>query len=283
LALGLTGLEAEIYVHLLRHSPDTGYGVAKALRKAAPNIYKALETLEAKGAILVEHGDTKTVRAVPAREFLAALERRFQSYHREAAQSLARLPEAEPDARVYQITTREQLFEQCRQLLASAQHVALVDAFPIPFDALRDGIAATAARGIDVFVKVYRPGDRIDGAELVLEPEHERIRERWPEHWIDCVTDASSYTVGLLSSDGERVLQAVRSTSPYLAYLHHSRLAHELAYTALKEGVSNGADRDTLYAIFERTNRFFTPDAPGFASLRRRLESIDAVPRGRQE
>lgn len=276
-ALGLTALEAEVYVHLLRHSPDTGYGVAKALRKAAPNIYKTIETLEAKGAILVERGETQTVRAVPAAEFLAGLERRFERHRREAADTLAQIPSPAPDARVYQIASRDQVFEQCRSLLTSAERVALVDAFPLPLEVLRDDLAATAARGVDVVVKVYAPA-AVDGVELVLEPEHERIRGRWPEQWIDCVTDASRYVVGLLSPDGERVRQAVRSESPYLAYLHHTRLACELGYTALKDALSGDdiPDGESLRRIYRRTTRYFTPDAPGFASLRRRLESTDS-------
>jgi hypothetical protein len=87
----------------------------------------------------------------------------------------------------------------------------------------------------------------VPGVEVVLEPEHERIRSRWPEQWLDCVTDASDYVLGRLTPDGEQVLQAVRTGSPYLTYLHH-------------------------------TTGYFAPDAPGFSELRRRLESLRGVP-----
>jgi sugar-specific transcriptional regulator TrmB len=271
-ALGLTPLEADIYVHLLSHSPDTGYGVAKALRKTAPNVYKAIETLEGKGALLVDQGDTRTVRAVPAETFLAGLEHRFARLRRDAANSLSRIPEAGPDARVYQIITREQLVEQCRSLLRSARRVVLVDAFPVPLDVLRDDLAATASRGVDVFAKIYAPDD-VRGVEAVLEPESELTRGRWPEQWIDCVADASDFILGLLNPDGTKVLQAVRSASPYLAYLHHSRLACELGYTALKATLIRGESSDVLKDVYDRTTRYFALDAPGFAALRRRLET----------
>ena len=275
--LGLTALEAEVYVYLLGHSPESGYGVAKALHKAAPNIYKAIETLEGKSALIADRGDTQTVRAVPAKEFLAVLERRFQRRHREAAESLSRIPEAGPDARIYQVSSREQLIEHCHQLLESAECVVLMDAFPLPLDMLRDDMAAAASRGVDVFVKVYAP-DTISGVELILDPDYERTRSRWPEQWIDCVADGSRYLVGLLSPDGERVLQAVRSASPYLAYLHHARLACELGYAALKTGVSEGADGETLHGIYQRTTRYFAINAPGFVALRQRLDSMSDLP-----
>jgi sugar-specific transcriptional regulator TrmB len=247
------------------------------LRKAAPNIYKAIETLEGKGALIADRGDTQTVRAVPAKEFLAVLERQFQHRRREAAESLSRVPEAGPDARIYQVTSREQLIEHCHQLLASAERIVLMDAFPLPLDMLRDDMAAAASRGVDVFAKVYAP-DTISGVELILDPDYERTRRRWPEQWIDCVADGARYLEGLLSPDGERVLQAVRSASPYLADLHHSRLACELGYTALETGVSEGADGETLRGIHQRTTRYCSLDTPGYVTLRQRLDSMSDLP-----
>ena len=53
-SFGFTALESEIYVFLLSHSPATGYRVAQGINKPAANTYKALQTLQSKGAILVE-------------------------------------------------------------------------------------------------------------------------------------------------------------------------------------------------------------------------------------
>ena len=75
--LGLTGLEAEAYAWLLTASPATGYGVAKGLGKPTANTYKALESLREKGAVVTDDDETRSYRAVPPPELLAALERRF--------------------------------------------------------------------------------------------------------------------------------------------------------------------------------------------------------------
>ena len=62
---GFTALESEIYVFLLGESPATGYRVAQGINKPAANTYKAIQTLQSKGAILVEEGSSRFCRAVP--------------------------------------------------------------------------------------------------------------------------------------------------------------------------------------------------------------------------
>jgi hypothetical protein len=42
---GFTGLEAQVYVFLLRHAPATGYRISHAIGKPTANTYKALAEL----------------------------------------------------------------------------------------------------------------------------------------------------------------------------------------------------------------------------------------------
>ena len=49
--LGLTTLEAQIYVFLLQHSPATGYKIAKAIGRSFPSTYKALASLDSAGSV----------------------------------------------------------------------------------------------------------------------------------------------------------------------------------------------------------------------------------------
>ncbi len=73
-ALGLTETEALVYGYLIQNSPATGYRVSHAIGKQPANTYKAIASLQAKGAVMAEEGGTKMCRAVPAEEFLARLE-----------------------------------------------------------------------------------------------------------------------------------------------------------------------------------------------------------------
>ena len=92
LELGFTEIEARVYGFLVEDSPATGYRISHAIGKQPPNTYKAIASLEAKGAILVEKGETKQCRAVPPEELLENLERRFRSQRALAGERLATQP-----------------------------------------------------------------------------------------------------------------------------------------------------------------------------------------------
>ena len=64
--LGFTGLEAEVYIHLAQGEASTGYAIARALNKPTANTYKAIAALEAKGAVIVDDGDTRACWAASA-------------------------------------------------------------------------------------------------------------------------------------------------------------------------------------------------------------------------
>ena len=74
LDLGFTKTEARVFCELTRLGPSTGYRLAKAVGKATANTYAALETLAQKGAVLIDEGESRAWRAVPAAELIAALE-----------------------------------------------------------------------------------------------------------------------------------------------------------------------------------------------------------------
>jgi sugar-specific transcriptional regulator TrmB len=267
--LGLTRLEACIYTFLLRESPATGYRVAKALGKPAANVYKAMETLEGKGAIEVDRGHTKVCRPVPVAELIHLLESRFKRQRDQAFASLRRLPGPSRDTRVYQLRDRDHVFGKVRQLLENAQHDILLDVFPI-LSEIRSDIEQAVARGLSVAMKIYTP-DRLPGAEVVLEPEHERIRKRWPAQWIVMVVDGSETLIALLTQDGSRVIQAVWSGSPFLSWIHHSGLGSEIAYTALRQELEKGADREAIIRTITKLRPYFASEAPGYHRLLHQL------------
>src|SRR5438105_11642808 len=116
-ALGFTALEAEVYIYLLGASPATGYRVAQAIGKPIANTYKAIEALESKGAVIVEHSANRLCRAIPAEELLGQLERRFRDRRSKAARALSELPGSADDDRVYQLRSRDQVYERARSML----------------------------------------------------------------------------------------------------------------------------------------------------------------------
>lgn len=257
--LGFTGLEAQVYVYLLRHAPATGYRISHAIGKPTANTYKALTSLAGQGAVLVDDGGSGAVRAVPPDELLAILERRGRAQRAAALAALAENVPAGDDDRVYALKDSRQVVERARAMLAGAGQIVLGDLFPAPFELLRDDLAACAARGVRVVVRAYAPVEA--GGALVIAGTGKGAPGHWPGQQLSLVVDGAEHLLALLSADLEAVHQAVWSRSAFLSCLHHNHLAMELLFTARAVG-----GREPASALAGIT--VLAADPPGLRRLR---------------
>jgi sugar-specific transcriptional regulator TrmB len=269
-SLGFTALEAEIYTFLLQEAPVTGYRVAQALRKPAPNIYKAIESLEAKGAVMVDEGASRLCRPVPAAELLSHLERRFRRVRDRAARSLADLSGDTADDRVYRLRSSGQVLERARNMLGRSREVALVDCFPLPLASLRADLEAAGGRGVDVAVKAYEP-IALEHAHVVLDSRGGAALERWPGQWINVVVDGSEHLVAFLTRDGQGVHQAIWSGSVWLSWVYHGAVAAEIILDAVENRVAAGGTLDDVRGLLGTLARLHAYEARGYRTLRRRF------------
>ncbi len=275
--LGFTALEAEIYSWLLEQAPVTGYRIAKALRKPAPNIYKALESLEAKGAVLVDEEVRRLYRAVPPSEVLGHLERSFQKQKALAARALSEVDRPEGDDRVYRLSSAEAVFERARAMLARAEQVALLDVFPAALETLRPALEEAAARGVETAALAYAPA-AVPGVRVVETVHGEAVRDRWPGQWLCLVVDGAEHLIALLSGDGTEVRQAVWTGSLYLSWVYHSAHAAEIILAAVERAAADASDADAIRRALDDHLHLKTLHAPGYRDLRRRV--IDPTPPG---
>jgi len=264
--LGFNGLEAEIYVFLQRESPATGYRAAQAIGKPAANVYKAVDTLLAKGAVELEDGKTRQLRPVPYRELLQRLERRYRDHLTAAATSLSELPGPQEDVRIYQLQTRDQVLSRCRAMLEAAERIAVLDVFPEPYAALRPDLQAAIDRGLEVVIRLYSPDD-IAGAQVVLSPDHEEILERLPAQWLNIVVDGSEFLMAVLRSGSGELVQAVWTASPLLSYVRHSSLMSEVGFAAVRRDLEMGASLPEIEKTVEAHRFVSTTKVSGYTRL----------------
>ena len=252
LPLGFTDLEAAAYVFLLQSGPATGYRVSQGIAKPIANTYKALATLQGKGAARLEEAGSR-FRAVPPRELLDRIQHDFGGRRKRAADALASLarPETRDDELVYRLATPAQVYERCSAILRKAKRLVLVDAFPLPLAELRDEIAACAKRGVCVAVQAYEPAE-IARAEVALNFQAEAVRRRWKAQWVNLVADSAEYVVALLSADAGAVRHATWSTNAFLAHTFLSGLAAEIFASELHAAVARNAGRAELQRIAAR-------------------------------
>jgi sugar-specific transcriptional regulator TrmB len=269
-SLGFTELEAEVYVSLLQHSPATGYGVAQNIGRPVANTYKAIESLQHKGAILVDEGSSRQCRAVPAEELLSQLERSFQRNRQAAAKSLSSLRAAPEDDRVYQLHSVEQVFERCRRMLNTCEQTAIVDVFPKPLEELRDAIEGAAKRGVRVAVKAYEPAD-VPQVDVVVHPQGRMSLQRWSGQWLNLVTDGREYLLAFLTKDARGLHQAVWSGSAYLSWVYHCAVGAELTLAALQRDLEDGATLAELRQVIADYQYLLHQDIPGVRALLERF------------
>lgn len=234
LDLGFTETEARLFCELTRLGPSTGYRLSKAIGKASANTYQALETLSQKGAVLVDDGESRTWRAVPAPELIAALEARFEQRSRSALSALAELKAPDAEARLYALKTPDQVLARARAMIAGATDVLLFDLFPQPFAALEPDLARAHAQGVRVLGQVYEPVATI--VPTISQPTAPAQLAAWPGLQVTVIADGREYLTALLSRDGQRCRHGVWSDSIYLACVHHSGLAAELLLGARARG-----------------------------------------------
>lgn len=282
-ALGFTALEAEVYAALVKESPVTAYKIAQTLGKAGANVYKAVESLANKGAVIVDDGESRMLRAVPPKELLARLENEFATTRRKAERALERLDGTRDDDRVYQLKTREQVMERARAMLDRARDIAIVDVFPEPLEEIRDAIVRAAARGVRTLVQVYAPlssasdaRGSLGKAEVQLSPQATLQLAAWRGQWLNVVVDGSEHMLALLRSKRGDVVQAIWSGSAYLSVIYLSGVLAEFHVaeiaTAVEKGASNRALRK-LIANWSSSPGASTKTTPGVALLRERLNS----------
>ena len=142
---GFTALESEVYAFLLKENPATGYRIAQAIGKPAANTYKAIASLERKGAVSVPDGESRQCVPVAPQTLLDRLGRRQEADRRSALDALKRAAVASaPTPRLTAIHGTESALGLARMMLGGARGHVLLHAHPSLLEALRPEIEAAA-------------------------------------------------------------------------------------------------------------------------------------------
>ena len=267
--LGFNDLEAEVYMFLLPSEPITAYRIGRAIGRPTANVYKAVESLARRGAVVIEEGEQRTCRAVPVADLTKQLERAFRESLDRAKGALTNLQAAPLDERVYKVESVPRLFERRTEMLRRARRVAIVDAFPGALERIRPAILEAARRDVDVFVEAYAPID-LPGVRLAVFPDGARSVETWGSEQLNVVVDGAEHIVALLSSDLTEIRQAVWSNSLYLSCLQHAGRLCEHTVVAMIAALADGKPDDAL-RLLEEHRFFLRGDVPGQRMLVERL------------
>jgi len=268
-ALGFTETEALVYGYLVENSPATGYRISHAIGKQPANTYKALRSLEDKGAIVIEAGKSNLCQAVPPDDVLNNLERRFHRHRLEAKRELQALPSPSMYAGIFHLKSVEQVMERAKAMVGEAKAIVLCDLSPGPCRQMAGVLREAAASGVLVACHVYAE-EEIEGVHTLQVTSHDLASVDWPGQQISVVVDSREHLLGLLAMDMETVHEAVWSSSNFLSCIQHNNLAAELIAIGPVSRYSGPSD-DVAKLLSRVSLMQFRP--PGLETLIRRYGS----------
>jgi sugar-specific transcriptional regulator TrmB len=270
--LGLNALESDVYTLLLAESePITAYRIGKQLGKPTANVYKAIDALTRKGAVIVDESEPKLCRPVHADEFLGHLEKSFSASIRDARSGLEQLGEPPPDERVYHLRSVPLVFERARAMLQRAQRVVVLEAFPGVAAELRGAIQETIDRGVEVYLQLYGPL-AIEGGHVVSTHEGDASRRHWRSEQLNLAVDGRELLLALLEHQLDDIYQALWTNSLYLSCLFHAGLMREHFFSQVGELAHSQPEDSPLNRLIAAHPVFHTMEVPGQVELFARLD-----------
>lgn len=237
--MGFSEAEAKTYIAILRSGPQSAYAAARLVGQAPSNMYRVIEGLIRKGALVSDGGSSAVVRAVPIEDVLAKMRAAFEHRTHTIERELGDVETNAPDPGTYRLEHADQVLTRARNMISAASSVALIDAFPLALEAVSGQVEAAGKRGVQVLVKCY-DDRRLRAARVVRAPGAAFARDEWPGEWLNVVTDGREALIAYLDPTLSEVHQAVWTRSKYLAWALHGALAAEMS---LAEIASQGAAR----------------------------------------
>ncbi len=278
--LGFSEGEATAYVFLVRHSPATGYRVARSIGRSFSNAYQILESLEKRGAVLVEAGDRRLYRALPFEELLDQMERAFKARRRQAAEALKDVPVRSTDLGIYELKTVAAVYEQCLRMLKECEERALAELYPEPLELLREAVEETAARGVVVAARIHRPAE-LNGVRVILSPYGSENLRVWRAQWLTLYVDGRQYLQANLMTGGGGVHHAVWSENPYLARALYSYVNSDLHHYAFRPHIKAATSLDELRREYDQLQQVFPVGGDlGYQDLLRDIDATSAEGEG---
>jgi sugar-specific transcriptional regulator TrmB len=248
-AMGLTRLEALAYSYLVANPATTGYKVSKGIGKPTANVYRALESLERKGAVTNDRASPPLFRAVAPDELFDRLEREFLDRREIAARALKSLAvetDADQDG-VFALKTVEQVMGRARVMLTAARRVAVLDASSQMLAEFADAMDDARARGARVITLVRGAADGGEQDDVIIDtanpaPEASALR---------LVLDAREALIASIARPANSVRDAMWTRSALFARTLHEAIANEAFFIRVEQGLRDGLSVDELEGTYE--------------------------------
>ena len=264
--LGLNFLESEVYLELLANEPMTAYRVAKQINKPTANVYKAIDSLSKKGAVLIEDNKNRKCRAVPPAEFINHIEKLMLSKTSNLKEQLNDIGKVYYDERTYAIESVPLVFERFESMMSKCKKIAIIDIFPEPLNRVKHIIEKATERGIEVRIQVYKP-TKINGANIAYTEVASEALNYWQSQQLNLIIDGEEHLLALMNNSLSKVLQAKWSNNLYVSCMLMAGLIREQVVMNLMQKMDEHDFADQARKILQNQKFFFNSKIPGVELL----------------
>ena len=257
--LGLNELEANIYIWLLENKRSTGYKIAGQIGKPVANTYKALKSLQNKGAVISDDSSgTIYFDTIPIEEFLNKIENEFKAKREQIVDQVNKLEVQQEPAGIFEIKSKELVFEKVNSMTKSAQDTILIDGFPAPMQSIKQYLTEDRANEITIYVKNYS-GENIEHVHQIKASIPELVYSELNGQWLIVLRDTVESLVAFFSKDGAELIHCIWTKDPFLSFILFNGSAYEFNFTEVCEQVYNDDSNkiENMKSIIERYKNMY--------------------------
>ncbi len=231
--MGLSELEAVAYIWLLENKRNTGYKIAVEIGKPVANTYKALKSLEGKGAVISDNTTSKTIfEAIPAKEFLNKIESEYQRQRERILSEVNKLEVNESSTGIYELQSLELTYEKAISMIRSAEHQLVIDSFPVPLEVLEPHLRKKSEEDVMITLKNYCD-KRFENIRQVSAINAELVLKELIGHWLIMVKDASESLIAFIDRNGKDLIHSIWVKDPYISLIIYNGALNEFNLTEI--------------------------------------------------
>ena len=215
--MGLSDLEAKVYIWLLENKRSTGYKIAVQIGKPVANTYKALRSLEKKGAVVCDNSSNKTYfDTIPVEEFLNKIEKQFIKQRKKIIDEVKKLDVQQEPIGIYELRSAELVYEKAIGMIKTAESSLVIDCFPAPLQVIKKELLNKKGENIPILLKNYCD-TRIKGIRQIETIKTDILLDEHLGQWLLMVKDAAESLIAFFDLSGEELLHSVWIKDPFIS------------------------------------------------------------------
>ena len=267
LDLGFNRLESEVYIQLLTIPPATAYKVGKLINKPTANVYKAIDSLAKKGAVIMDNKKTKLCKAIKPEDFFNLYEANLLQKAKKAKENLKHLNVEVIDQSSYEIKSAALVFEKVKNILHNAKEIVVVDAFPKTLTQIANLLEETGKRGVKIYIEAYEEIEIPNTQITISKTVGSSAIQHWNSQQLNIMADGEVHLIALMDNNLKTIKQAVFSHNIYMSCM---LLASSLKEQTVIQLLNIQEDKDfenKAKEILNQTKFFYNTNIPGFKKL----------------